>query len=185
MAVPGPRALRAALCSGCCCLLLCAQLAAAGKEGRGLGRGGLLRLNIWGPAAVAECKQLESCRRCVEGEPARNLSGCVWERCGGEEPGHGHCVAGEEGAKEGCTVYNHTALCPDCVSSAAPQSPTQEPKAFTSGNPSTVPPLDSHTPSFDGASFVGGIVLVLSLQAVTFFLIRLIRAKDSSYQTLI
>uniref|UniRef100_G3VK55 CD164 molecule like 2 n=1 Tax=Sarcophilus harrisii TaxID=9305 RepID=G3VK55_SARHA len=161
MAVPGPRALRAALCSGCCCLLLCAQLAAAGKEGRGLGRGGLLRLNIWGPAAVAECKQLESCRRCVEGEPARNLSGCVWERCGG----HGHCVAGEEGAKEGCTVYNHTALCP--------------------GNPSTVPPLDSHTPSFDGASFVGGIVLVLSLQAVTFFLIRLIRAKDSSYQTLI
>ncbi|XP_074161757.1 CD164 sialomucin-like 2 protein [Sminthopsis crassicaudata] len=178
MAVPGPRALRAALCGGCCCLLLCAQLAAAGKAGRGLGRAGLLRLNIWGP--TAECKQLESCRRCVEGEPARNLSGCVWEHCGGAEPGHGHCVASEEGAKEGCTVYNHTARCP-----AAPQSPTQEPKAFTSGNPTTVPPLDSHTPGFDGASFVGGIVLVLSLQAVTFFLIRLVRAKDSSYQTLI
>ncbi|XP_072465617.1 CD164 sialomucin-like 2 protein isoform X1 [Notamacropus eugenii] len=129
MAVPGPRALRAALCSGCCCLLLCAQLAAAGKGGRGLGREGLLGLNIWGPAAVGECKHLESCRRCVEGKPARNLSGCVWEHCGGEEPAHGHCVALEDEIKEGCSIYNHTSLCP-----AAPQPPTQEPKAFTSGS---------------------------------------------------
>ncbi|XP_074047661.1 CD164 sialomucin-like 2 protein [Macrotis lagotis] len=180
MAPPGPRGLRAALCSSCCCLLLWAQLATAGRGGRGLGRRGLLRLNIWGSAAAAaECKQLESCRRCVEGERARNLSGCVWEHCGGEEPGHGRCVAQEERVKEGCSIYNHTALCP-----AVPQSPTQEPKAFTSGSPTTLPPLDSHTPGFDGASFIGGIVLVLSLQAVTFFLIRFVRAKDSTYQTL-
>ncbi|XP_027720693.1 CD164 sialomucin-like 2 protein isoform X3 [Vombatus ursinus] len=183
MAVLGPRALRAALCSGCC-LLLCAQLAAAGKGGRALGRGALLGLNIWGPAAVAECKQLQSCKHCVEGEPARNLSGCVWEHCRGEEPGHGHCVAREEEAKEGCSIYNHTALCPAYVSPAAPQPPTQESKAFTSGSPDTVPPLDTHTPGFDGASFVGGIVLVLSLQAVTFFLIRFVRVKDNTYQTL-
>ena len=31
MAAPGPRALRAALCGSCCCLLLCAQLAVAGN----------------------------------------------------------------------------------------------------------------------------------------------------------
>lgn len=31
MATLGPRALRAALCGGCCCLLLCAQLAVAGN----------------------------------------------------------------------------------------------------------------------------------------------------------
>lgn len=40
MALPGPRALRAALCGGCCCLLLCAQLAVAGNAGQGLVRSG-------------------------------------------------------------------------------------------------------------------------------------------------
>lgn len=51
MAAPGPRALRAALCGGCCCLLLCAQLVVAGnacpspftqppaRSSRGLGGG--------------------------------------------------------------------------------------------------------------------------------------------------
>lgn len=36
MAAPGPRALRVALCGGCCCLLLCAQLAVAGNADQGL-----------------------------------------------------------------------------------------------------------------------------------------------------
>lgn len=39
MASPGPRALWAALCGSCCCLLLCAQLAVAGNAGQGLVRG--------------------------------------------------------------------------------------------------------------------------------------------------
>ncbi|XP_019478320.1 CD164 sialomucin-like 2 protein, partial [Meleagris gallopavo] len=39
-------------------------------------------------------------------------------------------------------------------------------------------------PGFDTASFVGGIVLVLSVQAVLFFILKFIKSKDSSYQTL-
>lgn len=39
MAAPGPRALRAALCGGCCCLLLCAQLAVAGNADQDLVEG--------------------------------------------------------------------------------------------------------------------------------------------------
>lgn len=41
-----------------------------------------------------------------------------------------------------------------------------------------------HPPGFDTASFIGGIVLVLSVQAVVFFIIKFIKSKDSTYQTL-
>ncbi|XP_058409343.1 CD164 sialomucin-like 2 protein isoform X1 [Diceros bicornis minor] len=125
MAAPGPRALRAALCGGCCCLLLCAQLAVAGKGALGFGRGALLRMNIW-PAVQGACKQLKLCEHCVEGDRAHNLSSCVWEQCRPEEPGH--CVAQAEVVKEGCSVYNHSESCP-----AAHHHPTYEPKTITTG----------------------------------------------------
>ncbi|XP_047646930.1 CD164 sialomucin-like 2 protein isoform X3 [Phacochoerus africanus] len=150
MAAPGPRALRAALCGGCCYLLLCAQLAVAGKGARGFGRGALLRMNIW-PAVRGTCKQLKLCEHCVEGNRAHNLSGCVWEQCRLEEP----------------AVHHH---------------PTNEPKTVTTESP---PGPEDHSPGFDGASFIGGVVLVLSLQTVAFFALRFLKAKDSTYQTLI
>uniref|UniRef100_F7GMC6 Ficolin 3 n=3 Tax=Cercopithecinae TaxID=9528 RepID=F7GMC6_MACMU len=173
MEASGPRALRTALCGGCCCLLLCAQLAVAGKGARGFGRGALIRLNIW-PAVQGACKQLEVCEHCVEGDRARNLSGCVWEQCQPEEPGH--CVAQAEVVKEGCSIYNRSEACP-----AAHHHPTYEPKTVTTGSP---PVPEAHSPGFDGASFIGGVVLVLSLQAVAFFVLRFLKAKDSTYQTL-
>lgn len=47
------------------------------------------------------------------------------------------------------------------------------------------PPVpEAQNPGFDGASFIGGVVLVLSLQAVAFFVLRFLKAKDSTYQTL-
>uniref|UniRef100_A0A3Q1M0X2 CD164 molecule like 2 n=4 Tax=Bovinae TaxID=27592 RepID=A0A3Q1M0X2_BOVIN len=174
MAAPGPRALRAALCGGCCCLLLCAQLAVAGKGARGFGRGALLRVNIW-PAVRVACKQLKPCEHCVEGNRAHNLSSCVWEQCRPEEPGH--CVAQSEVVKEGCSIYNRSESCP-----AVHHHPTHEPKTVTTESP-LVP--EAHSPGFDGASFIGGVVMVLSLQAVAFFVLRFLKAKDSTYQTLI
>ncbi|XP_005617773.1 CD164 sialomucin-like 2 protein isoform X2 [Canis lupus baileyi] len=173
MAAPGPRALRVALCGGCCCLLLCAQLVAAGKGARGFGRGALLRMNIW-PAVRGACKQFKLCEHCVEGHKAHNLSGCVWEQCRPEEPGH--CVAQAEAVKEGCSIYNRSELCP-----AAHHHPTYEPKTVTTGSPLVPEP---HSSGFDGASFIGGVVLVLSLQAAAFFILRFLKAKDSTYQTL-
>ncbi|XP_044794016.1 CD164 sialomucin-like 2 protein isoform X4 [Bubalus kerabau] len=173
MAAPGPRALRAALCGGCCCLLLCAQLAVAGKGARGFGRGALLRVNIW-PAVRVACKQLKPCEHCVEGNRSHNLSGCVWEQCRPEE--QGHCVAQAEVVKEGCSIYNRSESCP-----AVHHHPTHEPKTVTTESPS-VP--EAHSPGFDGASFIGGVVMVLSLQAVAFFVLRFLKAKDSTYQTL-
>lgn len=43
---------------------------------------------------------------------------------------------------------------------------------------------EAHKPGFDAASFTGGIVLVLSLQATAFFVLRFLKVKDSTYQTL-
>lgn len=43
---------------------------------------------------------------------------------------------------------------------------------------------EAHSPSFDGASFIGGIVLVLCLQATAFFVLHFLKVKDSTYQTL-
>ncbi|XP_004592255.2 CD164 sialomucin-like 2 protein [Ochotona princeps] len=173
MAPLGPRSLRAALCGGCCCLLLCAQLSAAGKGAPGFGRGALLRLSVR-PAVGGTCQQLEPCERCVQAAGAHNLSGCVWRRCGPEEPGH--CVAQGEAAREGCSVYNSSELCP-----AAHHHPTDEPETITTSKP---PAPEGPNPGFDGASFIGGVVLVLSLQAVAFFVLRFLKAKDSTYQTL-
>ncbi|XP_071372899.1 sialomucin core protein 24 isoform X2 [Centroberyx affinis] len=51
----------------------------------------------------------------------------------------------------------------------------------TAVTPSTAPHKDS---TFDAASFIGGIVLVLGLQAVIFFLYKFCKSKDRNYHTL-
>ncbi|KAF7691185.1 hypothetical protein HF521_011482 [Silurus meridionalis] len=38
--------------------------------------------------------------------------------------------------------------------------------------------------SFDLSSFIGGIILVLSLQAGAFFALRFLKTKDSTYETM-
>ncbi|XP_035179092.1 sialomucin core protein 24 [Oxyura jamaicensis] len=55
----------------------------------------------------------------------------------------------------------------------------------TPGTNATVTPAPSSRKStFDAASFIGGIVLVLGLQAVIFFLYKFCRSKDRNYHTL-
>ncbi|XP_043961877.1 sialomucin core protein 24 isoform X2 [Gambusia affinis] len=49
-------------------------------------------------------------------------------------------------------------------------------------NTTTVAPHKNST--FDAASFIGGIVLVLGLQAVIFFLYKFCKSKDRNYHTL-
>ncbi|XP_061602663.1 sialomucin core protein 24 [Cololabis saira] len=73
-------------------------------------------------------------------------------------------------------------------------APTQSTNTSTSTaalstSTGTVPPsTTSSTPekksTFDAASFIGGIVLVLGLQAVIFFLYKFCKSKDRNYHTL-
>ncbi|XP_009948857.1 PREDICTED: sialomucin core protein 24 [Leptosomus discolor] len=53
------------------------------------------------------------------------------------------------------------------------------------GTNATVTPAPSPRKStFDAASFIGGIVLVLGVQAVVFFLYKFCKSKDRNYHTL-
>lgn len=57
------------------------------------------------------------------------------------------------------------------------------PPGTTAGPPLTATP-EFRPPGFNSASFVGGIVLVLSIQAVFYFIVKFLKSKDSTYQTL-
>ncbi|XP_061900472.1 sialomucin core protein 24 isoform X2 [Entelurus aequoreus] len=54
----------------------------------------------------------------------------------------------------------------------------------TSAAPVTSSPAPHKNSTFDAASFIGGIVLVLGLQAVIFFLYKFCKSKDRNYHTL-
>ncbi|XP_070705010.1 sialomucin core protein 24 isoform X2 [Pempheris klunzingeri] len=54
----------------------------------------------------------------------------------------------------------------------------------TSSTTASTPSPDPHKNTFDAASFIGGIVLVLGLQAVIFFLYKFCKSKDRNYHTL-
>ncbi|XP_074971115.1 CD164 sialomucin-like 2 protein [Phalacrocorax aristotelis] len=175
MAPPCAGALRCALL----CALLCAQGPAPTRA-----------------ALAGECGKLRSCEACTAGTALHNTTGCVWVGCGTpEEPETGTCVQKGAAAWETCALYNTSTLCR--VPLAALKSPTEEPPQSHSKEPATHSPRTTttsapltgspefHPPGFDTASFIGGIVLVLSIQAVVFFIIKFIKSKDSTYQTLI
>ncbi|XP_061452523.1 CD164 sialomucin-like 2 protein isoform X1 [Rhineura floridana] len=146
------------------------------------------------------CKALESCDKCIEGDAALNITDCVWMHCreSEEKPGTGSCVGKEEPAKEKCSFFNVTTMCeapktttkepPHPTTKEPPKPFTKEPEIVTLGTTAS-PPLtgspEFRPPGFDSASFIGGIVLILSIQAILFFVVKFLRSKDSTYQTLI
>ncbi|XP_050171856.1 sialomucin core protein 24 [Myiozetetes cayanensis] len=78
-------------------------------------------------------------------------------------------------------VTNATTHAP--VPTAPVTSPITRPTA--PGTNATVTPAPAARKStFDAASFIGGIVLVLGLQAVIFFLYKFCKSKDRNYHTL-
>uniref|UniRef100_A0A8B9Q045 CD164 sialomucin-like 2 protein n=1 Tax=Apteryx owenii TaxID=8824 RepID=A0A8B9Q045_APTOW len=165
MACPGTAELRTALCT---CLPWASSTSWAGAEL--VGHQPCPDLTC-PPAFAGACRELGSCEKCLQGAASRNGTGCVWTGCGTPER-PGDCVPREEAARETCALYNTTALCRG--------EPARPPPARGPSGPRP----EFHPPGFDTASFIGGIVLVLSVQAVVFFIIKFIKSKDSTYQTL-
>ncbi|NXJ88859.1 C16L2 protein, partial [Corythaixoides concolor] len=163
-------------CSGALrCALLCALLYAQGLA----------------PTRAGECGELRSCEMCTAGTPWHNATGCVWVGCRTPEGTEtGSCVQRGAAAREACTLYNTSTLCRalKAPTEEPPRSHSKEPVTHTPRTTTTSAPLtgspEFHPPGFDTASFIGGIVLVLSVQAVVFFIIKFIKSKDSTYQTL-
>ncbi|NXR68786.1 C16L2 protein, partial [Rhadina sibilatrix] len=133
-------------------------------------------------ALAGACGQLRSCEVCTAGSHSHNGTNCVWVGCGTpEEPGS--CVQRGSAVRETCALYNTSTLCRAPITPQTPHFPTPPGTTTTTSAPLTGSP-EFHPPGFDTASFIGGMVLVLCVQAVAFFIIKFIKSKDSTYQTL-
>ncbi|XP_069479002.1 CD164 sialomucin-like 2 protein isoform X3 [Ambystoma mexicanum] len=132
--------------------------------------------------SAKQCKQFESCERCLMAEPARNITDCRWVHC---EKENSTCVPGSETetAREGCFIDSDTEMCKESHSHTDIKETDDHSEEPTPASPLTGTPEFS-PPAFNAASFIGGIVLVLSVQAIFFFALRFIKSKDSTYQTL-
>ncbi|XP_048057702.1 CD164 sialomucin-like 2 protein isoform X4 [Megalobrama amblycephala] len=118
-------------------------------------------------SAIGDCSQFDSCDGCISGDPALNLTRCVWQSC--NDGNDTRCMSDIEDSG-GCSVYNVTGMCQNGGS------------ADGGGKDNTSPEFSQA--SFDLSSFIGGIILVLVLQAGAFFAMRFLKTKDSTYETI-
>uniref|UniRef100_A0A8C3JMA1 C16L2 protein n=1 Tax=Calidris pygmaea TaxID=425635 RepID=A0A8C3JMA1_9CHAR len=132
---------------------------------------------VYGLGVQGMCRVCSECMVC-------SVTGCAVHK-------QGVCrvcrVSSECSAQAGCAVNAGCAVHTQCGASTppppAPFFPLPLETTTTTSAPLTGSP-EFHPPGFDTASFIGGIVLVLSVQAVVFFIIKFIKSKDSTYQTL-
>ncbi|XP_078094426.1 sialomucin core protein 24 isoform X2 [Mustelus asterias] len=140
-----------------------------------------------------ECTELETCERCIAGDASLNLTDCVWAHCQSETL----CVskAASDNLTD-CTIHDEPSMCKVLKLSAISPPPTtpvfntstvtvssNTETTATTEVPTTAPVYSPS--SFDPASFIGGIVLVLGAEAAFFFAVKFFKARDGTYQTLI
>ncbi|KAF7483076.1 sialomucin core protein 24 isoform X1 [Marmota monax] len=138
------------------------------------------------------CKRQNSCASCVN--VSINNTTCFWIEC--EEANKSYCSYNP--TVSNCSVGNSTKFCsvptatPVPTNSTAkvttlPSSSTYSTTVTTSDATNTTSAPTSQPArksTFDAASFIGGIVLVLGVQAVIFFLYKFCKSKERNYHTL-
>ncbi|XP_067358889.1 uncharacterized protein cd164l2 isoform X2 [Channa argus] len=107
-----------------------------------------------------DCSQAESCDLCV-GESTLNLTGCVWRLC-------------PDGNNTGVCVKD------DSTDRAMNCSWTNVAETCTGDGGKTGSSPEFSQAKFDMSSFIGGIILVLCLQAAGFFAMRFLKSKEQS-----
>ncbi|XP_077937798.1 CD164 sialomucin-like 2 protein isoform X2 [Gasterosteus aculeatus] len=119
----------------------------------------------------SDCSQAESCDLCV-GDSMLNLTGCVWRLCpNGNDTGM--CVTDDGNPADigrNCSWTKVPELCSVVETVAEGRgdgSDTDAPSEFSQAK-------------FDMSSFVGGIILVLCVQAGGFFAMRFLKSKEQS-----
>ncbi|XP_063167453.1 sialomucin core protein 24 isoform X2 [Candoia aspera] len=135
-------------------------------------------------AAVVEvgCERHTTCSSCITIEPSQ--LNCTWLQCSdlplsSTTANISTTVTTPAGTIKTTSstekpVLNTTIITSTTVITAKTDTPSSTPTAKPS----------HHKASFDAASFIGGIVLVLGLQAVIFFLYKFCKSKDQNYHTL-
>ncbi|XP_017348614.1 sialomucin core protein 24 isoform X2 [Ictalurus punctatus] len=152
-----------------------------------------------------DCTELASCDLCT------NTAECVWLNC---SDGKFSCYNNNASLEANCTnttcstntttttappeptttatanvttmTANVTTTTANSTSESTSTQATSISTASTPSNATTtaLPPTPKKKATFDAASFIGGIVLVLGLQAVIFFLYKFCKSKDRNYHTL-
>ncbi|XP_049976471.1 sialomucin core protein 24 isoform X1 [Alexandromys fortis] len=139
------------------------------------------------------CANHNSCFSCINATTANTT--CFWIEC--KEENKTYCSSA---SVHNCTSMNKTESCsveptttPVPTNSTAkpttrPSSPTPTPSVVTSAGAANTTLTPTYQPerksTFDAASFIGGIVLVLGVQAVIFFLYKFCKSKERNYHTL-
>ncbi|XP_015227771.1 CD164 sialomucin-like 2 protein [Cyprinodon tularosa] len=122
----------------------------------------------------ADCSQAESCDLCV-GDSLLNLTGCVWRLCpSGNDTGM--CVTDEgDSADSGmnCSWTRVSELCTVVERAAAGGGDSGDDSSSNSSS-------EFSQAKFDMSSFIGGIILVLCLQAGGFLAMRFLKSKEQS-----
>ncbi|KAK1338125.1 hypothetical protein QTO34_001235 [Cnephaeus nilssonii] len=136
------------------------------------------------------CDNHNSCASCVNASSDIANTTCFWMEC--KEAGKSFCS--HNSTVTGCKVVNSTDFCSVPTASPLPTNSTAKtttmPSSSTTATPgstnTTLSPTSQPTrkSTFDAASFIGGIVLVLGVQAVIFFLYKFCKSKERNYHTL-
>ncbi|XP_042363175.1 CD164 sialomucin-like 2 protein [Plectropomus leopardus] len=124
----------------------------------------------------SDCSQAESCDLCV-GTSLLNLTGCVWRLCpNGNDTGM--CVTDGGDSADiamNCTWTRMSELC-TVVENVAEGG--GEGDSGDGSNTNSSPEFSQA--KFDMSSFIGGIILVLCVQAGGFFAMRFLKSKEQS-----
>ncbi|TFK14350.1 glutathione S-transferase theta-1-like [Platysternon megacephalum] len=158
---------------------------------------------LWAAAAAGEdsCADFKTCNECVNS----TIPECKWIQCKGSnfscENATGlNCTTISQcfySSTTATTAANATTAATaitgnttNTTSPAASSTASSTPVLSTISTPGTTHATESppkpapHKSTFDAASFIGGIVLILGLQAVIFFLYKFCKSKDRNYHTL-
>ncbi|XP_077343268.1 sialomucin core protein 24 [Lithobates pipiens] len=163
----------------------------------------LIALGITAAVAADSCDS-KNCTECAL------VDGCAWLTCNNgtaeckNKTLFNNCTTKPCEGPTGTPATVETTAVPTANTTVVPTSPTTAnaststhaptenttlvPASTTSKISTTTAIVPTSSPSkkntFDAASFIGGIVLVLGIQAVVFFLYKFCKAKDRNYHTL-
>ncbi|NXK71606.1 MUC24 protein, partial [Amazona guildingii] len=136
------------------------------------------------------CTAEEQCSFMISSSPVPSSNATTTASSNATTASSNATTASSNMTTAGPATTAHTTIANVTSVTAHPSLPTTAITSATTtpsipGTNATVTPAPSPRKStFDAASFIGGIVLVLGLQAVVFFLYKFCKSKDRNYHTL-
>uniref|UniRef100_UPI003AAF8C84 CD164 sialomucin-like 2 protein n=1 Tax=Centroberyx gerrardi TaxID=166262 RepID=UPI003AAF8C84 len=136
----------------------------------------LLLAMVTAAYSQSDCSQAQSCDMCV-GDSILNLTGCVWRLCpNGNDTGI--CMIDEGDSTDSSMNCSWTRVSEICTVVETVADGGGGGDSDDGSSPKSGP--DFSQAKFDMSSFIGGIILVLCVQAGGFFAMRFLKSKEQS-----